>query len=333
MALFLDISTWNEKKFLNTGGTRSKCIVEHPKTEELYYFKTSLKKEVIDYKYEFWSEIIASEYGCLLGFNMLQYDIALKDGECGCISKAMNEKDNENLAEGIRFLTRYDNTYQPDDKNSHERYTFDFICKALKEFELDHYIPNIIQVIIFDSLIGNGDRHQENWGIINSVNIEITTESKKYTLFEALKNGWNEKNKEPKLNFNIVLNDRFAPIYDSGSCLGREIADEKVRVMLKDDQMLQAYINRGCSEIRLDGPKLNHFVLVRKLKEQYPDVVDTIINNVVMHFDELIVRNIVFNVDMALPRELFIYKLPDERKEFILKMITLRFKKLKEILG
>jgi hypothetical protein len=53
MAEFYDISTWNEKPWFQTGGTRDKVILENPNTQEIYYFKTSLKKETIDYKYEF----------------------------------------------------------------------------------------------------------------------------------------------------------------------------------------------------------------------------------------------------------------------------------------
>ena len=42
------------------------------------FFKTSLKKKEKDYTYEFWSEIIASEIGRLLGFDTLVYDVAAK---------------------------------------------------------------------------------------------------------------------------------------------------------------------------------------------------------------------------------------------------------------
>ena len=75
MAEFFDISNWNEKPWYQTGGTRSKVIVENPANRKDYYFKTSLKKELKDYKHEFWSEIITSEVGTMLGFNMLKYDI------------------------------------------------------------------------------------------------------------------------------------------------------------------------------------------------------------------------------------------------------------------
>ncbi|KAA6306344.1 hypothetical protein EZS27_042000 [termite gut metagenome] len=87
MAKFYDTSHWYEKSHFQTTGTRNKCVVSNPKDNCDYYFKTSLKKGEKDYKPEFWSEIIASEVGNLLGFKVLKYDIALHDREIGCISK------------------------------------------------------------------------------------------------------------------------------------------------------------------------------------------------------------------------------------------------------
>lgn len=59
MADFYDTSVWNEKPWYQTGGTRSKVILENPDNHLVYYFKTSLKRENSEYKYEFWSEIVA----------------------------------------------------------------------------------------------------------------------------------------------------------------------------------------------------------------------------------------------------------------------------------
>src|SRR5574344_900154 len=99
MAKFLDITNWNEKPYFNTKGTRNKCVVSDPKDESLYFFKTSLLKDKKDYKTEFWSEIISSEIGRYLGFNVLEYNIAKHRDELGCISKSMNTE-NECLTEG-----------------------------------------------------------------------------------------------------------------------------------------------------------------------------------------------------------------------------------------
>ena len=166
MAEYYDISNWHEKPWFQTGGTRNKMVVENPATHKVYFFKTSLKKEKKDYKYEFWSEIIASEIGSMYGFDMLRYDVAFTGEEIGCISESMVTEGVNKLTEGISYLTGYETKYNPKLKESKKQYTFQFICEALEGFNLNKYIENIIQIIIFDSIVGNGDRHQENWGVI-----------------------------------------------------------------------------------------------------------------------------------------------------------------------
>lgn len=144
MAKYIDITNWNEKPYFNTKGTRNKCVVSNPDDDSIYFFKTSMKKEGKDYKPEFWSEIIASEIGNLLGFNVLEYNIAKHGDEVGCISKTMNGE-NECLTEGINLLTGYDNTYDPDSKESYNAYTFHFIKSAIDSFNFNN-IEDIIKM-------------------------------------------------------------------------------------------------------------------------------------------------------------------------------------------
>ncbi len=91
MVTFYNISDWEEKEYFNTGGTRNKVVVENTKDEKSYFFKTSLNKKEKNYTYEFWSEVIASEVGQLLGFNVLQYDVAVNKQTLGCLSKSIFE--------------------------------------------------------------------------------------------------------------------------------------------------------------------------------------------------------------------------------------------------
>lgn len=341
MADFYNITTWDEKLYYQTGGTRNKVIVEDPKSHAEYYFKTSLKREAKDYKYEFWSEIIASEVGSILGFDMLKYDIAFNRGEMGCISKSMVTKGKNKLTEGISYLTGYDTTYNPDDKESKKQYTFQLISKTLEYFQLSHYIEKIIEIIILDSIIGNGDRHQENWGIITEYSEvikmleDIAQKNVKgffeKTLFALLGISSKEKSKETVKLLNelhLKMPGQFSQIYDSGSCLGRELEDDKMKQMMSDQFMLDAYIKRGVSEIHWEGKKLTHFELINEINKLYPELVKKIIQRVKEKYNVITIKECIENIDLKLPDELKKYKLPVERKEFVIKLIALRVEKL-----
>lgn len=343
MAKFYDITEWNEKPFFNTKGTRNKCVVSNPLDDSIYFFKTSMQKEGKDYKPEFWSEIISSEVGCLLGFNVLEYNIAKHKNEIGCISKSMNTEE-ECLTEGVSILTGYDNTYEPESKDSYSVYTFHFIRSAIESFNLGEHIQDIIKTIIFDSIIGNSDRHQENWGFITPYKETVLTGEEANQIFSKLKDRFKQikdfltKNEMPKPNVHVKIlkmEGKYAPIYDSGCCLAREKKEESIIQMLKNKAMLDSFINRGKSEIRwgVDGIKLNHFDLIRNIRDEFREIVDSIINNVIYLYDENKIRNIIFNIDNDLPIELKQeYGLSEARKELICLLINERVKRLKNLL-
>jgi len=345
MAEYFDISKWNEKLWFGTKGSRNKFVVENPKTGKSFYFKTSLLKPDKDYKYEYWSEIIASEIGQFLEYNILRYDIAFHKTEMGCISEFMNTEGESELTEGIQYLTGYNNAYKPTLKESKKDYTFQFLCDALKSFDFKGYINDLIKIIIFDSLIGNSDRHQENWGIIiyskEAVKLyKKEAKNKTYKYFHRILLklfGWIFENlpyipNPLKIKFHSLMPNKFAPIYDSGSCLGRELLDEKVKQMLSDENQLQTYIKRGTSEIHWKGKKISHFELIRKISKHYPDVVKAEIQRIKSIFTEAEISRIINDIDKQLPTDKLEYKLPEDRKKLMIKMVSLRYIELIKIL-
>jgi hypothetical protein len=312
---FYDISQWQEKPHFQTGGTRDKVIVENPEDGNLYYFKTSLKRANDEYKHEFWSEIIASDIGRELGFNTLHYDVVINKNKIGCLSKSMVDANRNKLSEIINYLRGYDSNYNPNDKSSYCKYTFRFIEQALRSYNMEGEMRHIVTTIIFDSLIGNGDRHQENWGFI----------------IPNSHGGNGEEHTELVVN---AVKCVFAPIYDSGSCLGRELLDEKIEKMLGDDQMLYAYINRDRCEIRWDSAKkISHFDLIEQIMEQpnYRQTVEDEIARIERVFNAEKIAKIINGIDQHLPENLTQYGLPGNRKQLIKKIVSLRFDKLTEL--
>jgi hypothetical protein len=325
----------------------------HPDTNEEYFFKGSKETPLREIRYptEFWSEIVSSKIGQFLDFPMLDYNIAydIKDNQkIGCLSKSMVLNSENKLTEGIGYLTGFDSLYNPQkDKN---KYTFQFIKNALNDFDLGEYVDNIIEIIIFDSIIGNSDRHQENWGIIMFYKKAIAIYNENLAadnlgFLKRLENNFlkiinqssilRHKNDKKISKTTLKLHSQitphlFAPIYDSGCCLGREHTDEKVLKMLNDFQMIEAYIRKGESEIHWEGylKKRKHFELVELLLEQYPIETKKFIARVKEKYNPESIKEVIENIDKNLPKNLINFKLSETRKQLMFKLVTLRIEKL-----
>lgn len=314
MVEFYDISNWEEHEYWNTGGTRDKMVVENPNNNCLYYFKTSLIKKGKNYIYEFWSEVIASEIGELLGFDILKYNVAANGHQTlGCLSKLMIDTTIEQLDEGYKWIKRYQTSYDTEDR---EAYTFQLIDNTLKNlFPNEKFIEKLISTIVLDCIIGNEDRHQENWGIIIANKAPSKT-SRSLFLRKALAS---------------APTYRFAPIYDSGSSLGRELLEKKVNHMLTDSVQLNAYINRGESEIHWQGEhgKQKHFKLIDKIANtEHKHVIISELRRIKEKYDKVKIAEIVNHIDDCLPEAYNLHKIPLERKELLIKLITLRIERL-----
>lgn len=344
--LYIITEEWNEQPWFSTGGTRAKKYLLAP-DGKFYYFKRSQLRPGKDYTFEFWNEIIAYELGSMLGFNMLRYDIAI-DGEImGCICESMIDSEQEELIESVKYLQAYSPTYDPAKKEHQKWYTFDLIERALQSAKIGHFIEDVIKIIIFDSLIGNGDRHQENWALISKQNLitDLIMEMESREDFKVSKPikkiiTWLKKNIEikknrgeklPKSLYKTVM--RFSPIYDSGSSLGRELLEEKVNLFLANEAELTRYIERGTSEIHWNNTKVSHFELIGNLLQSgYKERVKNLIEGLLEKFNGAKFAEIVEGIDRKVPDRLVNYKIPDNRKQLIIKMITLRLEKLSALI-
>jgi hypothetical protein len=357
---FTDITQWKVNKYTNTGGTRSKQIAIHPKTEKQFFFKGSkVVTETLEIKYptEFWSEIVSSKIGQYLGFNVLDYNIGYSEKniqKVGCLSESMIENSLNKLTEGVTYLTGFNPAYRPALKAHQDQYTFQFILEALQSFGLNEYVNELIEMIVFDSIISNSDRHQENWGVIsyyndtlNIINQQIELSERSWFQRTSLKlsrwytrflskhhETWVKKPQNLLAIQSQIVPHKFAPIYDSGCCLGREIENDKISQYLKDNQLFESYINKGYAEIRWKGndKKLNHFDLVKLLFTEYKVKVTETIERTIESSKDDDIAKIIADIDKNLPAELSFHGLANNRKELMIKMVHLRLKKLKELI-
>ena len=350
---FTDISGWHKNVHYSTGGTRSKKIVINPITNGEYFFKGSKINKINGetlYPTEFWSEIVSSKIGQLLGFNMLDYNIAYDENDkqkIGCISKSMVLNSQNKLTEGVYYLTGFNPSYIPTAHKSD--YTYQFICNALREFSLFNYMPNIIEIIVFDSVVGNSDRHQENWGIItyyqdtlDKLQSDIERNEPSFLgkfrniYLKALKKVFvikmeeNFKLSKSFLTTQTIFPNQFAPIYDSGCCLGREREDNWVEKAINDIQMIEKYVSKGESEIHWEGfqNKRKHFELIELLISKHSMLINPFLEMVKIKYNPDEIKIIINNIDAHLPSNLDAFKLSNNRKELMFKLVTLRIEKL-----
>ncbi|WP_289043864.1 hypothetical protein [uncultured Olleya sp.] len=211
-------------------------------------------------------------------------------------------------------------------------------------------------MLIFDALIGNSDRHQENWGFIskfreaiNQIEEEIKSKNNFFAKIEPklrkfLTKMTLKQNEIVRTNESVVVPKSllktqsqivetiFSPIYDSGCCLGRELEDVKIEKILKDNQMLEAFVLRGRSEVRwFKGKKPKHFDFLKEVKLNYSIVFDNIIKRIKAKYDKDELDNVIYNIDESLPLGLENFKLPNHRKRLMIKLISLRLEKLFEL--
>ncbi len=135
-------------------------------------------------------------------------------------------------------------------------------------------------IFIIDSIIGNTDRHNGNWGFL------LNTNTKEIT---------------------------FAPIYDCGSCLNPMLEDENIK-NLSDIELKNLAIN--CySCIRENGKKINYMQYIKSLKN---DECNNAIIKIFPKVDIDKINKFIDNIDcISLERKEFYKKIIRLRYEII----------------
>ena len=218
---------------------------------------------------------------------------------------------------------------------------------------LQTYYGDFIEMLVFDALIGNSDRHQENWAFVNvhsgiskslaGIDFLLTHEKHfkelPFWLKGLLKKVYTRNGKlrveYRRARLSLPKDTRFSPIYDNGCSFGRELLDNKVSEMLNDSALVEKYVRRGESEIHWQGKKVSHFNLLGNLlkEEGFKTMVQNPIKRVMEKFDAKQFEELITKVDVDLPLECQYVKIPSERKELICKLVLSRFNSLRTLIG
>lgn len=259
-----------------------------------YIFKLSNPR----YPWQFWAEIIAYRIGCLMDIPVPPA-FAAQDGEDGqpgaLIEFFYGYPDDPTpyvrFVEGVEYLQRV--IPEPGIKRGRQ-HNLRTLMRILSVFERVGLITEIVnhwgRVFAFDALIGNTDRHQENWGLL-----------------------WFGAESSPS-------EARFSPAFDNGTALGTEIISRNLQKFAHEDR-IRAYIRRGRHHIRWsaeDDESCGHIELVRRYVEAYPESRDTI--RQCLEFDTRDLEILVLELTNFSINE----PLGEDRASFILGLLRLR---------
>ena len=247
-----DNDAWNIENL----GTKPKFWFRDEENERLLY------KEARPNTGEDWSEIIAEQLAALLDMPHATYKLAVWQDTRGVVTQSLVPS-GASLLPGNVLLKAYMQNYPDNNIVSNFRntlHTLTNIRKTLLNLSvgLPTYwnapleIPNACELMtgyfLLDALIGNTDRHHENWAVIKQATVEN------------------------KAHFYL------APTYDHASSLGCHLTDteRKDRLATRDTQRdILAYTNKARSAIyamETDIKPMKPLDVFRNARDYAPDV-------------------------------------------------------------
>ena len=223
---------------------------------------------------EHWAEKIAAEVANLLGVTHARVELATFSGEEGSTSESFARGGRE-LIHGNQILAGALSDYDKEVKYGQSHHTLDNILLAIERTFLNPNTAEIVkrrfaELLTLDAVIGNTDRHHENWGLLR----------------RRSGGGWT---------------GMLAPSFDHASSLGRELADEGRRKrtrrrLLAEDSVGPEYVEEGRGGIFWSEKERPHVPsplgLVRRAYKAYPTLFRTA-RQKIGRVDEALVRDIV----------------------------------------
>ena len=215
---------------------------------------------------EHWAEKIAEQVAVLLGIPHGEVELAVFGEARGSATKSFIE-DKQELVHGSQILEWTEVCYDADMRFHQSSHTLHSVMRGIdRVFKLPESVARakkrqFAEYVALDALIGNTDRHHENWGIVRGL----------------ADSGWPGS---------------LAPSYDHASSLGRELTDERRDALLRNGGVGR-YLERGRggiyweqSERRAPSPLRLALLAV----ERYPDIFVPALRNLDRLSESSIVR-------------------------------------------
>ncbi len=200
------------------------------------------------------TEHLLTRIGQLLGLKMAESYLVSAHGQIRFLSRYFLKR-NQNLVHGAEIFSDYlkDEEFVEEVEQvgaAQDFFSFQFIEEAIREqfpVQASSILEGYTQMLAFDAIVGNNDRHHYNWGVVVH----------------------GHRKHEPY----------FSPIYDSARAFFWNDSESKLEVIKKDPnpKRLPAFIARYVKNSRpktgWDGVnRPNHFALIQNIYQDYPDL-------------------------------------------------------------
>ena len=307
----IDVTDWPEDSefAVYPEGARDKAALFPPtplpfeflRSDRRYLFKLSDKR----FPDQFWAEIIAYRISLLLGVDVPPAFAAVHRGrgECGALIEWFFTDGERSFVSGGNRLQHLHPDY---DRRRGTHHNFKLVRRAcinaartsgLSTDWADYWG----KAIVFDALIGNTDRHQDNWGFLS----------------------WIAENGQ--------ATEQLTPLFDNGTSLGMERHVEHVSSW--DDERCRTYLRKGCHHMKWaqgDETRCGHMELVERfLKEEPYKALKPVLQTLITQFSLDRFTEVLMDMrKLELP-----HPLSAERIDFTLRLVRMRYGDLCTILS
>jgi len=248
-------------------------------------------------------EQLLTDLGKLYGLKIADSKLAIASGQLRFLSKYFLKKDERlmhgaeiyaaNLNEDIKFVEEIE-----DNKMSPQFFTLSFTFEAIKNSFPDQYetlFCDLLEMLTFDAITGNNDRHFYNWGVITDI-----------------------QDKKPP---------RFAPIYDTARALFWNFSDDKIYNVTRNDELIDIQIKKYGKNSK---PKMgiekrnnpNHFRFIEESYDRFPKF---------SHCITKVIKKAIEDDETKLIDEEYRYLLSKDRRKLIKDCLNYRQEKLLQI--
>jgi hypothetical protein len=300
-----DITSWmpdREHGQAYPEGAREKKVVISPENADTSIFKSQwrylYKLSSHRYPEQFWAEVIAYNIAKNLGINVPKAYAAYDNttGTCGALIEWFYGP-NESFVAAGNFFQRIIPLFDRDKGKQHNIKDSLAIVGAILDNKFSAQ-EEFYTMLLFDSLIGNTDRHQDNWGFtVTPIGLEEVQ--------------WG-----------------FSPWFDNGTSLAHELSLKKVSQWGKDPYF--NYVNRGQHHLRKsrhEDVQMKHLDSMRFVADRSPELASRFSKMLENFSLDGLKWCLEHYVNLPIPE---IGRLSNERAELIFKITSLRHEMLRE---